>query len=205
MVDPAPPSTSGVTPDSSQEVPVRDHAFDGIQEYDNNLPRWWLMLFYLTIIWSVAYVAWYHGGFGLVGPDKHKTEMTELAELRAKHSGGVLSEEQLRGLSRTPDRIAKGKALYQSAACGVCHGTDGTGSVGPNLIDRWWIHGSSMVEIRKLIADGGPNGMQPFKDRLSGDDLTNLAIWIVDQNRQGEKPGKRANDPSREKEAPITY
>ncbi len=189
----------------SQEVPVRDHAFDGIQEYDNNLPRWWLMLFYATIIWSVAYVAWYHGGFGLLGPDKHKAEMAELAELRAKQGNGELTEEQLRSLSRQPERIAKGKALYMSTACFACHAMDGTGSVGPNLIDRWWIHGSTMTDIRRLIANGGQNGMTAFKDRLSGDDLTNLTIWIVDQNRQGEKPGKRATDPSREKEAPISY
>jgi len=185
---------------------LREHHFDGIQEYDNNLPRWWLMLFYLTIAWSALYVGFYHlGGPGVLGGKRWDGEMKELAEVRAKHATGPLSEEQLRGLSKSAERIAKGKALFVTNNCATCHGAEGTGVIGPNLRDRHWMYGSNLSDIVDVIANGRANGTMPAsKNSLSGDDIANLAIYVVDLNRQGEKPGKPI-DPAREKDAPITY
>lgn len=184
---------------------LREHHYDGIQEYDNNLPRWWLTLFYLTIAWAGLYFTWYHVLGNKLGPDRLQDDLKELAEVRVKNQTGPLSEEQLRSLSTNAERIAKGKAVYAGTGCATCHAADGTGGVGPNLRDRFWLHGSDLSKIVAVLTNGSPNKAMPAqKSMMSSDDITNLAIFIADWNRQGEKPGK-APDLSREKEEPIRY
>lgn len=184
---------------------VREHHYDGIQEYDNNLPRWWLTLFYLTIVWAAGYLVWYHVLGNKLGPDRLRDDLKELAEVRVKNQTGPLSEEQLRSLSTSAERIAKGKAVYAASGCATCHAADGTGGVGPNLRDRFWMHGSDLAQIVAVMANGSPNKAMPAqKSAMGADDINNLAIFIADWNRQGEKPGK-APDPAREKEQPVRY
>jgi cytochrome c oxidase cbb3-type subunit 3 len=185
---------------------LRDHQFDGIVEYDNDPPGWWMSLLYLTAVWSVFYVVHYHFSTGVVGPDQWRVEMTELAELRASKETGPLSEEAMRQLSRAPERIARGAQLYASANCANCHGADATGGqTGPNLRDRYWAHGSTMTDIVTTISDGRDNNRMPANRKMmSGQDIVNLAIFIVDLNRAGMKTGKTA-DTTREKDDPITY
>jgi cytochrome c oxidase cbb3-type subunit 3 len=200
MAEPAPPR-----PAVDQ---VRNHAFDGNQEYDNDLPRWWLWLFYLTIVWAVLYVAWYHVLGMPIGPTQLNAERARIAEERARNIT-VYTEEQLRELSKDPERIAKGKALYASSGCVQCHGADGASSAnmpGSNLVDRWWAHGNRMEQILDVLAKGrsGPGGAMPPQTGMSPGDRVNLVIHIVNLNRAGEKPGK-APSPAREKETPIDY
>ena len=196
---PEPTQTTGETDQ------IREHHYDGIQEYDNVLPRWWLTLFYLCIVWSIGYMIWYHVMDKPLGPAQLQQDLAALAELRAKNQTGPLSEDALRALSTSPDRIAKGAALYASAGCATCHGADGTGGVGPNVRDAYWIHGSTMVNIVAVIHDGAANGQMPAqKNYMTGDDIHNLALLLVDWNRKGSKPGK-AIDPAKEIEDPIRY
>ena len=183
----------------------RDHAFDGITEYDNDLPRWWLAMLWISVVFSIWYVFHYHFGSGMLGADRWGREMAVLAEERAKHQTGPLGEDALRALSRNPERIARGKALFTQIACVACHGPEANGLIGPNLRDEYWINGSNMTDIVETITNGRANNtMPPQKNNLSGDDIVDLAIYVVDLNRAGFKPGKPP-DPSREKVAPITY
>jgi cytochrome c oxidase cbb3-type subunit 3 len=200
---------SGATPAGGQGDAggrLRDHRFDGIVEYDNDPPRWWMSLLWLSLIWSVLYVVHYHFSSGVVGAEQWRSEMTQLAELRAGSETGPLSEEAMRQLSRSPERIARGAQLYAGANCANCHGADATGGqTGPNLRDRWWAHGSTMTDITTTIADGRDNNRMPANRRMmSGQDIVNLAIYIVDLNRAGPRSGKPA-DAGREKEDPIAY
>ena len=120
------------------------HNYDGIQEYDNDLPRWWIALFWLTIGYGVFY-AWYlHMGPGL---DQHETlakEMQEIAEQRAKVEQAQPKPADtglhLAALLKDAAAIAKGKSVYD-AKCMACHAAQGQGLVGPNLTDDYWIHG----------------------------------------------------------------
>jgi cytochrome c oxidase cbb3-type subunit 3 len=199
---------SGAAPDAQEDAGgrLRDHRFDGIVEYDNDPPRWWMSLLWLSVIWSVLYVVHYHFSTGVVGAEQWRGEMTQLAELRASSDSGPLSEEAMRQLSRSPERIARGAQLYAGANCANCHGADATGGqTGPNLRDRWWAHGSTMTDIATTIADGRDSNRMPAnRGKLSGQDIVNLAIYIVDLNRAGPRSGKPA-DPAREKEDPIAY
>ena len=87
----------------------------------------------------------------------------------------------------------------------ACHGPEAAGAVGPNLTDKYWIHGSKMSEIVDVIAKGrtSPAGVMPGQN-MAMDDVSNLAIYIVSLNRAGAKSGK-AIDPVREKENPVNY
>ncbi len=182
------------------------HMFDGIAEMDNNPPRWLMAALLVTVMWSAWYVAHYHLGTAKLGADKWRDDMAALAELRAQNDTEMPDEATMRQLSSAPERIARGKTLFATFECINCHGEDATGKdQGPNLRDRWWIHGSTMTDIAKIIHDGANNNAMPAqKGKLSNQDIANLAIFIVDLNRQGERSGRQP-DPSREKEQPINY
>jgi cytochrome c oxidase cbb3-type subunit III len=183
----------------------RQHSFDGITEYDNDLPNWWLAMLWISVVFAVLYFCHYHLGPGLVGPERWRIEVAAMAEERAKHETGPLSEQALRAISQNPERIARGKTLFVTVNCSVCHGPEGTGLIGPNLCDRYWIYGSNMTDIVESITNGrANNAMPPQKANLSQDDITNLAIYVVSLNRAGFKPGKQP-DLTREKDNPITY
>jgi cytochrome c oxidase cbb3-type subunit III len=183
------------------------HAFDGIQEYDNNLPRWWLMLFYATIVWAVWYIPFYSGGPGKVGPDRLKEDLASLAAERAKlNAGGELDEAGLRALASDPARIDAGKALYEKQSCATCHGGDASGgAAGPSLRDRFWIHPATMTGITTVLTSGGRpgRGMAAYGARLSQDEIRSLAVYIVSLNRAGFKSTKTPG--ADEKETPIDW
>lgn len=190
------------TPDDPK---LLDHDFDGIRELDNDPPLWFSLLFLGTVAWAIAYFCHFALGPGEVGAAAWKQNDAVVQELKAKNATGPLTEEQLRGLSTNPERIAAGAKLFTSANCAACHGPEALGLVGPNLRDKFWMHGSNMAQIVEVIANGANNNqMPPQKDLLAGDDINNLAIYIVSLSRAGLKDGK-AIDPTREKEAPITY
>jgi cytochrome c oxidase cbb3-type subunit III len=193
------------SPPNSNDVDVL-HVYDGIAEMDNNPPRWLMAALMVAVLWSVWYVAHYHLGTAKLGPDKWRDDMAALAELRSRTDTNLPDEATFRQLSRVPERIAQGKILFARTECANCHNDDGTGKEqGPNLVDRWWLHGSDMTNIAVVIRDGANNNSMPaHKTRLSNSDITNLTIFLVDLNRQGEKAG-RAPDTSRAKEQPITY
>ncbi len=182
------------------------HMFDGIAEMDNNPPIWLMVALMLTIAWSIWYVSFYHLGTAKIGADAWREDMGKLAELRAANDTELPDETTFRQLSSAPERIARGKIIYDTSECLNCHEADATGKEqGPNLRDRWWIHGSNMVDIATIIRDGANNNAMPAnKSRFSNQDLTNLTIYLVSLNRQGERPGRQP-DPTRSKEQPITY
>ena len=187
----------------------KENVHDGIVEYDNDPPLWLTVTFLLSIVWGVWYALTYHLSVSeKLGPDRWRDDMAALAEWRAATDTGPLNEAAMRALSAVPERIARGAALYAGSECITCHGNDATSDAnrpGPNLRDRWWIHGSSMEAIATLIRTGANNNAMPAQGgKLSNQDITNLTIFLVDLNRQGERSGK-SPDPTRERETPITY
>lgn len=168
---------------SRVEDKLLDHDYDGIQEYDNPLPRWWLGLFYICIVFAVVYVPYYHLGPGPLMHEEFAAEMAaadeakkaaEAAEL-AKTGGKKADIESYIG---DADRAAKGKPVYVKN-CVACHGPDGGGLVGPNFTDKYWIHGGTMKDIVRTITVGVPEkGMISWKAQLSKDEIVNVAVYI---------------------------
>jgi len=192
-------------PKEDGDVPMLPHDFDGIREADNPAPLWFTILFWGTVLWAIIYFLHYTMGPGNIGELAWKKDDIALQERKAAHATGPLSEEQLRGLSTNPERIAAGQKLYASANCATCHGPEALGAIGPNLRDQFWIHGSHMAQIADVIANGAANNAMPAqKSLLAGEDINNLTIYIISLNRAGLKPGKQI-DAARELETPITY
>jgi cytochrome c oxidase cbb3-type subunit 3 len=183
----------------------RSHAFDGITEYDNSLPRWWLWTLYLSSSFAVWYVFHFHFWTGELTLEnakrfEHEKVLVKEADKKVK----VKTEDELRALSKDPAMIAKGKGLMPKTICFTCHGQDYTGLIGPNLRDKYWIYGSNMTTIIESITNGRAPLMPPQSLTLKADEIEAIACYIVALNREGEKPGMRPQA-AKEKEDPITY
>ncbi|HVM47658.1 MAG TPA: cbb3-type cytochrome c oxidase N-terminal domain-containing protein [Candidatus Acidoferrum sp.] len=161
-----------------------DHEVDGIRELDNKLPRWWVWLFYLTIIFAVVYMAYYHvfatGDLAAHGQmlSEYRHEM-KAGEAR-KSAAMTRFEASFATLqpSKDADVLARGKKTFLTL-CAPCHRADGGGLVGPNLCDDYWIHGSNFVDNVTTIWNGVPaKGMITWKNSLKPQEVYEVASYI---------------------------
>jgi cytochrome c oxidase cbb3-type subunit 3 len=132
-----------------------DHNYDGIQEYDNPMPRWWVITFWATIIFSILYALNVPGignGAGRIADYQADIARANAQRLAAEPAGGP-SPEALAALAADPAVIAGGREVFVTY-CAACHRADGGGQIGPNLTDDAWIHGGTLPEIRATIHDG---------------------------------------------------
>lgn len=167
---------------------IEGHEYDGIQELDNPLPNWWLMTFYITIAFAVVYFIYYSLG---PGPDLNQELQINMAKLQEKipqkPQGPGLDEAKLAALAKDPGEIKKGEGVYKTR-CASCHGDQGQGLIGPNLTDKFWIHGKgNLPEIAKVIKDGvSDKGMPPWGTLLKEDEL--LAVTAYVKSLKGTNP-----------------
>ena len=153
----------------SDQNPDRFPEHDGIVELDNQLPRWWLNLFYITIVFSVIYMVWFHVlGLGPGGQEKrYETMMAQAEEAQAIRLARMLEELDLTTASNQPAVVNEGEQIYQTN-CASCHHSTGRGLIGPNLTDAYWIHGARFEDTMHVIEVGVlEKGMQAWKDSLS--------------------------------------
>ena len=145
---------------------------DGIEEYDNPMPNWWVGMFYLTIIWAVAYVAYYH----FIGRESYvKSLAAQVAEAEARWP----KSSQPATVEETPAAIEAGEAVYQ-ANCVACHGAELQGGIGPNLVDSTWIHGSKPEEVVATITNGvAARGMPTWGPILGNEKIGQVAAYII--------------------------
>jgi len=145
---------------------------DGIEEYDNPMPNWWVGMFYLTIIWAVAYVAYYH----FIGKESHvKALAAQVAEAEARWP----KSSQLATVEETPAAIAAGEGVYK-ANCVACHGAELQGGIGPSLVDSTWVHGSKPEEIVATITNGvAAKGMPTWGPILGNEKIGEVAAYII--------------------------
>jgi cytochrome c oxidase cbb3-type subunit 3 len=161
-----------------------DHEYDGIQELDNNLPRWWVWLFYITIIFSAVYLVYYHvSRTGDLQAAEYEKEMKAAKESLASGGGSEIGsfEASIPTLQPLTDKAAldNGQLIYVKY-CAACHRVDGGGLVGPNLTDDYWIHGSNYSDTVTIIWNGVPDkGMLAWKKQgLKPTDIVNVASYI---------------------------
>lgn len=163
------------------------HDYDGIQELDNKLPRWWLWLFYITIIFSVIYVLRYHvTGWGVLQEEEYAIEMKD-AEQKYSQMKATSSIDASTVTLLTDDAgLAAGKGIYDQH-CAVCHLAEGQGLVGPNMTDEYWIHGCSIQDVYNLIVVGVPEkGMVSWEKTLSPLQIQQVSSFIL--SLQGTTP-----------------
>ena len=185
-----------------------DHDADGIREFDNDLPRWWLYGFYFTIVFAALYLVNYHvlssPLLGRVARWQPNGRPRWPPPPRPRRRRPVASARTALVALTDADSLAKGKAIFESQTnpCAACHRPDLGGLVGPDLTDDFWLHGCTP---RPSSRPSGPatrrKGMLPYGGgpALTDDQMLQLASYIL--SKQRSKPaGAKAKDPERDVE-----
>ena len=179
-------------PEHTEATPTEDHllehAYDGIQEYDNPLPRWWLAIFWATIVFTPLYVLFYHYGPGMLAVERYDRAMMIATEkqMEAILALGDIDESMLAGLMDDQSMMNGGKKIFTSK-CATCHGMFGEGGIGPNLTDGHWLHGAQLMDIYRVVREGVPTkGMLAWERQLRPAEL--LAVSSYVGSLLGSKP-----------------
>jgi cytochrome c oxidase cbb3-type subunit 3 len=170
-----------------------DHDYDGIKELDNNLPTWWVYLFYACIVFAVVYLV----KFEIMGGDNQEMELKkEMAQAKIdvaeymKTAPDLLDEKTVT-LSTEPADLASGKTIFETN-CAACHRADAGGMVGPNLTDENWILGGGIKEVFHTITNGGRDskGMIAWKGTLKPKEIQHVASYILSLKGSNPKDPK---------------
>lgn len=172
------------------------HTWDGdLEEYNNPLPRWWLILFYLTIIWGVAYLVIYPGMGNYAGTlnwsqiGQYESEM-QAAEQNYGAFYHQFADMDLVAIAGNDDAMAAASNIFGNN-CATCHGSDGRGAIGfPNLTDDKWLYGGDPDTILASISNGR-NGIMPPHEPIIGaegvDQVTEYVLTLSGLEADAEK------------------
>ncbi len=162
------------------------HVWDGdLREMNNPLPRWWVWLFIITIIFALAYLAMYPGAgtfkgqLGWSSRGQHEAELAkgnkDVEPIYAKFN--AMKPEDV---AKDPQAMAIGERLFMNN-CAQCHGSDARGSKGfPNLTDGDWLHGGEPDKILETITKGRIGNMPPMAAAVgTPDDVRNVAHYVL--------------------------
>ncbi len=162
------------------------HVWDeDLQELNNPLPRWWMWLFVMTVVFAAIYLALYPGlgsvkgtlNWSSVGQYEAEQEKARaaLAPIYAKYSAMSASD-----LAQDAGAMGIGERLFLNN-CSQCHGSDGRGSKGfPNLTDGDWLYGGEPAQIVETITQGRMGNMPPMAAAVgTGDDVRNVAHYVL--------------------------
>ncbi|QJR37022.1 cbb3-type cytochrome c oxidase N-terminal domain-containing protein [Gemmatimonas groenlandica] len=163
-----------------------EHSYDGIQEYDNPMPRWWLLTFAGTIIFSVIYVF----NIGPVGNGKGRIADYEddVKKFAAAHPAptGEISGDKLLAMVKDKDALHEGEEEFKKY-CASCHRMDAGGLIGPNLTDNAWIHGGRITDIYKTVTNGVlEKGMPAWGTMLKPEQVEQVVAYVA--SLQGSNP-----------------
>ena len=168
------------------EADTSGHTWDeDLTEYNNPLPRWWAWLFYLTIVFSLAYLVLYPGlgsYSGALGWSQLKQldDETRAAETRFGPLYENFASQDVAVLAKSPEALAIGQRLFL-IHCAQCHASDGRGSRDvPNLTDRDWLWGGTPEAIKTSIMEGRRSVMPALGAALGGDEeVRNVAHYVL--------------------------
>lgn len=171
------PRDSGHEPSENNGV---IHVYDGIEECDNHLPRWWLYVLFGTIVFAGGYWLYYHdlkqGKLPVAEYNEEKAR--QLAkEAEALREAGEVTPELLTSLSKDPKTTEMGAATF-AEVCVTCHGAGAVGGAGPNLTDNYWLHGGDPLSVYKTVREGWQDKM-PAWGKVLGENKTRTVVAYV--------------------------
>lgn len=163
---------------------------DGIEEYDNPLPDWWVGLFWFTIVWAIGYGVWYHA---IADRSQVKLLAAEMAAAEAAFPAQPASEAAaMAALEVTPDAVAAGATVF-AQNCVACHGANLEGGIGPSFVDEAWIHGGQAQHIVAIITNGVlEKGMVRWQGILSPEQINQVAAYVI--SKHSEATGRPVED-----------
>jgi len=188
-------STPATAPEQAAAEPqLTGHEYDGITEYDNPLPAWWVNIFWATFVFAIGYLFHYHlSGKGPSVIASYAAELEQAREIEAARAlGDQVSEESLAALTNNAALMADASNLFHSR-CAACHLESGQGAIGPNLTDGYWIHGrGKLMDLYSVVNDGVPaKGMPAWGRQLAPIELAKV-VAFVGTLRNTNVPGKAA-------------
>ena len=190
------------TPKKQDDDPnTTGHEWDGIEEFDNPMPRWWLWTFYATIVWaigySIAYPAWpgiQSATAGVLGWSTRANVAADIAAVNATNDAinAKLAAADLTSIATDPElsvyATSAGSAVFKTW-CAQCHGSGAAGAKGyPNLLDNDWLWGGDIEAIHATISHGIRNEDDPdarysqmpaFGDILEREEITQVVNYVM--------------------------
>ncbi|WP_027960204.1 cytochrome-c oxidase, cbb3-type subunit III [Halomonas halodenitrificans] len=176
------------TPDAEGNVDTTGHAADGIEEYDNPLPRWWFQLYLGTVVFALGYLVLYPGlgNFaGLLGWSQESQWEQEVARAEERFTPIFAQYEEV----AIPELAQDGEAMQVAERiflnnCAVCHGSGAQGGYGfPNLTDDEWLYGGEPENILATL-NNGRNGLMPSWQQLGEENIENVTQHVLSLSNQ---------------------
>jgi cytochrome c oxidase cbb3-type subunit 3 len=198
---PAAEPKTGAFARSKGEIVIREHVYDGIKEYDQKLPNWWLFTFYVAIAWFLAYwVLYYHAGAYQTDHEKLTARLGRIEQAKQEQLAATLAsldnEILITKWAKDPAILANGEAVY-TTTCTACHGANLSATMdvggmkiplpGLSLIDGEWKFGGQPMDIFKLVNEGSPpesaghNGarMQAWGQTLGPQKVAEVTAYVI--------------------------
>jgi cytochrome c oxidase cbb3-type subunit 3 len=180
-------------PIENEKQLLMDHDYDGIKELDNNLPPWWVYLFYGCIVFAVVYLV----RFEIMGAPNQETELkNEMAQAKIEvaeymKTAPDLMDEKTVTLLTDPADLAEGKVIF-TTNCVACHRADAGGQIGPNLTDDHWILGGGIKNVFHTLVNGGRDGkgMIAWKGTLKPKEMQKVASYVLSLRGSNPKDPK---------------
>ena len=193
-----------------EEDGTTGHVYDGIREYDKPMPRWWLMVFWASIVFAVGYVAAYpslgtwKGLLQIERADGSHVNWTSVNEMQNdfdRNNAVFVADYQKRFAKFSVDQLAEnpralkvGQRLF-SQNCAVCHGSNAKGNTGfPNLTDSDWLYGGSTSKIVETLHKGRKGVMPAWQEKLGEDGVKAAAEYVMSLSGRGDLDGQLVSE-----------
>lgn len=184
----------GIRPIEEEKDITIDHAYDGITELDNPVPIWFNALFYGTIFFGLIYLLVYHVfGWGMNQDQEYLHEVAKAEQTKQEYLAQAANLVDESTVVFEAGLAPAGKAIF-TANCAACHGANGEGTIGPNLTDKFWLHGGEIKDVFKTVKYGVPEkGMVPWEQTLTPGQIAEVSSYILtlrDTNPANGKPAE---------------
>ena len=161
------------------------HVWDeNITEYNKPLPKWWVNLFYLTIVFTIGYLAWFPGlgafaGYSGWSSAKQHDQDKAAEDKKLEATFAPFAGKPIDQIAQDPKALKLGKAIF-SNTCAACHGSSGQGATGyPNLTDNIWHWGGAPDQILETVLNGRQAAMPAWEAALGGKEgVTAVAVYV---------------------------
>jgi cytochrome c oxidase cbb3-type subunit 3 len=180
-------------PSEDSNIKLREHSYDGIQEYDQRLPNWWLYTLYGAIaFWIVYWFIAIQAGSVQRDGDRVQAEMTRIAAVKMASSIDVSNDAKFWEMSKNPLFVDAGRQTFNSL-CVACHlpsmrgKSENPTAVGPDLTDTAWLHGGTPKEIYRTVSTGVlAKGMPAWEPVVGQKKTAELVAYILSHHHEGE-------------------
>jgi cytochrome c oxidase cbb3-type subunit 3 len=161
-----------------------DHEYDGIREYDNPTPGWWHAIFFGSVLFSLFYLAYWHGNPDALGVQEawQKRQVAEYRRIFGAVGELKPDADTIQRMRLDPKMMEVARSIFVTN-CAACHGKDGAGISGSacvNLTDDYWKNVKTIGDIFGVISRGANNGAMPsWENRLSQNERVILAAYVA--------------------------